>query len=155
MPALSGSNNCGTPAETETYSNLAVSADWAIYPAANNQYLLEGAVSGALLVGTSDGTTYTFKGVETQEDKSMAPFTMTLTSTVVLKMSAAGFTGTIKQEESCTSPGNANCTTGPAGMMNTADYDCSAQTTVDGVPEGTVQSQVLNHSAGDGTLFLL
>jgi hypothetical protein len=116
---------------------------WAVYTAPNNTYLLEGTVPGALLSGTLSGDLYTFASSVIVDDQGTTGETIfTLKTTVTLTLTATGATGSMTEEEVCTSSNGASCGsaeisalcaaagghcgTNP-GSADSADLDCVSE----------------------------
>jgi hypothetical protein len=156
LGAATGNNCAGTT--TDTYSDIASSTEWAIYTAPNNtagqaQYLLEGAVSGALLVGTLSNGTYTFSGSKTQST-TMDNLQVATTDNVTLMISSSGVTGTMSQEVACNSGDGHGCS-GAMAATQGPNFDCTTSAMFVGTALTNVTAEHTQGSQSSGSLGAL
>ncbi|MHB1847268.1 MAG: hypothetical protein ACYCWW_20785 [Deltaproteobacteria bacterium] len=132
-----GSNCPGVPNDVITNTGIDSLNTWAIYTAPNGQYLLDGASSGELLVGSLSGGAYTFVGSQVVEAKGNPDVTNTQKTTISLSPASPGpgYTGSVTTESICVSTGQngAGCNGASAGAFDctqTAPFTATSETNV-------------------------
>ena len=125
-----GTDCPGLGNDLNTDNGIDETGAWVVFPAPNGQFLLEGALTGDLLVGTRSGSVYTLAGTVTAETNIQGTTqTVTTEVTVSLTMTSPGFTGEVVTEVACVSGDGNSC---GGYSADGKDTDCTSSTTVFG-----------------------